>query len=164
VRSMVGPAAALRRHRAFERALLEKYPSIATRVRRFLDARPSSPRSSTIPASGVSGRRSRRCSTRTSCAACCQMLDESEFLIRYGHPVHLALPRPASLRVQRRHPGVPGVVPPAESDSGMFGGNSNWRGPIWMPVNGLISGAAADTTPTTATASRSSVPPDRAPG
>jgi hypothetical protein len=27
---------------------------------------------------------------------------------------------------------------PAESDSGMFGGNSNWRGPIWMPVNILI--------------------------
>ena len=27
---------------------------------------------------------------------------------------------------------------PAESDSGMFGGNSNWRGPIWMPVNVLI--------------------------
>jgi hypothetical protein len=27
---------------------------------------------------------------------------------------------------------------PAESDNGMFGGNSNWRGPIWMPVNGLI--------------------------
>jgi hypothetical protein len=27
---------------------------------------------------------------------------------------------------------------PAESDSGMFGGNSNWRGPIWMPVNLLI--------------------------
>ena len=27
---------------------------------------------------------------------------------------------------------------PAESDTGMFGGNSNWRGPIWMPVNGLI--------------------------
>ena len=27
---------------------------------------------------------------------------------------------------------------PAESDSGMFGGNSNWRGPVWMPVNMLI--------------------------
>jgi hypothetical protein len=27
---------------------------------------------------------------------------------------------------------------PSESDSGMFGGNSNWRGPIWMPVNALI--------------------------
>ena len=27
---------------------------------------------------------------------------------------------------------------PGDSDSGMFGGNSNWRGPIWMPVNGFI--------------------------
>ena len=27
---------------------------------------------------------------------------------------------------------------PGESDSGMFGGNSNWRGPVWMPVNQLI--------------------------
>ncbi len=27
---------------------------------------------------------------------------------------------------------------PAESDTGMFGGNSNWRGPVWMPVNVLI--------------------------
>ena len=27
---------------------------------------------------------------------------------------------------------------PAESDSGMFGGNSNWRGPVWMPVNALL--------------------------
>jgi hypothetical protein len=27
---------------------------------------------------------------------------------------------------------------PAESDTGMFGGNSNWRGPIWMPVNTLL--------------------------
>ena len=27
---------------------------------------------------------------------------------------------------------------PAESDSGLFGGNSNWRGPIWMPINYLL--------------------------
>ena len=27
---------------------------------------------------------------------------------------------------------------PAESNTGMFGGNSNWRGPIWMPVNAMI--------------------------
>ena len=27
---------------------------------------------------------------------------------------------------------------PAESDSGLFGGNSNWRGPVWVPVNALI--------------------------
>jgi len=30
---------------------------------------------------------------------------------------------------------------PGESDSGMFGGNSNWRGPIWMPVNTMIARA-----------------------
>ena len=33
---------------------------------------------------------------------------------------------------------------PAESDTGMFGGNSNWRGPIWMPVNGLTVRGALD--------------------
>src|SRR5262249_48020646 len=33
---------------------------------------------------------------------------------------------------------VPGNYLPAESDSAMFGGNSNWRGPIWMPLNVLI--------------------------
>ena len=27
---------------------------------------------------------------------------------------------------------------PAESDTGMFGGNSNWRGPVWFPVNCLL--------------------------
>ena len=27
---------------------------------------------------------------------------------------------------------------PAESDSGMFGGNSNWRGPVWMPINAIL--------------------------
>jgi len=30
---------------------------------------------------------------------------------------------------------------PAESDTGMFGGNSNWRGPVWFPINGLLSRA-----------------------
>ena len=32
---------------------------------------------------------------------------------------------------------------PGESDSGMFGGNSNWRGPVWMPINYLLSTHAA---------------------
>ena len=36
---------------------------------------------------------------------------------------------------------------PAESDTGMFGGNSNWRGPIWMPVNALIIRALGDLYP-----------------
>jgi hypothetical protein len=40
---------------------------------------------------------------------------------------------------------------PAESDSGMFGGNSNWRGPIWFPVNALIIRALLSSTSITAT-------------
>ena len=38
-------------------------------------------------------------------------------------------------------PGLPGAVidyEPAESRTGMYGGNSNWRGPVWMPVNYLV--------------------------
>jgi hypothetical protein len=66
------------------------------------------------------------------------MLDENEFFSPYGiralsryHAEH-----PYVFRVGNQEYGV-GYLP-AESDSGMFGGNSNWRGPIWMPVNGLI--------------------------
>jgi hypothetical protein len=66
------------------------------------------------------------------------MLDENEFLSPYGIR--------ALSRHHAEHPYVFQVGSeahvveylPAESDSGMFGGNSNWRGPIWLPVNGLI--------------------------
>src|SRR5215467_244081 len=67
-----------------------------------------------------------------------RMLDEREFLSPYGIR--------ALSRHHAEHPYVFDVggqeyrvsYLPAESDTGMFGGNSNWRGPIWMPVNGLI--------------------------
>ncbi|AFY61115.1 hypothetical protein [Synechococcus sp. PCC 6312] len=67
-----------------------------------------------------------------------KMLDESEFLSDYGlrslsryhleHPYKFVLGRDI-YRVDYL---------PAESTSGMFGGNSNWRGPVWMPVNAII--------------------------
>jgi hypothetical protein len=67
-----------------------------------------------------------------------RMLDENEFLSRYGiralsryHADH-----PYSFWVQSQEYQVNYL--PAESDTGMFGGNSNWRGPIWMPVNALL--------------------------
>jgi Glycosyl hydrolase family 63 C-terminal domain len=67
-----------------------------------------------------------------------RMLDEREFLSPYGiralsraHAEH-----PYVFRVHGEEYRVSYL--PAESDSGMFGGNSNWRGPIWMPVNVLL--------------------------
>jgi hypothetical protein len=67
-----------------------------------------------------------------------RMLDEDEFLSPYGIRAlsrsHLEHPYVVNVQGQEYRVGyVPG-----ESDSGMFGGNSNWRGPIWMPVNQLI--------------------------
>ena len=67
-----------------------------------------------------------------------RMLDESEFLSPYGIR--------ALSRYHKDHPytfTIDGHVyrvdyEPAESSTGLFGGNSNWRGPIWMPVNALL--------------------------
>jgi hypothetical protein len=67
-----------------------------------------------------------------------RMLDENEFFGPYGirslskyHEQH-----PFVLYVGDQEHRVDYL--PAESDNGMFGGNSNWRGPVWMPVNVLI--------------------------
>ncbi|HEY8401321.1 MAG TPA: glucosidase [Cytophagaceae bacterium] len=67
-----------------------------------------------------------------------RMLDETEFLSDYGIR--------ALSKYHKDHPyhyhfnGTTFTVAylPGESDSGLFGGNSNWRGPIWFPVNYLI--------------------------
>jgi hypothetical protein len=67
-----------------------------------------------------------------------RMLDESEFLSPYGLRAlsRQHLDHPYVFHVGNEEYRV-GYLP-AESDSGMFGGNSNWRGPIWMPVNVLV--------------------------
>jgi hypothetical protein len=67
-----------------------------------------------------------------------RMLDESEFLGPYGirSISRYHLDHPYVLNVGWQEYRVQYV--PAESDTGMFGGNSNWRGPVWMPINFLI--------------------------
>jgi len=73
------------------------------------------------------------------------MLDENEFLSVYGIR--------ALLRYHLDHPYAFQVADqvyrvdyePAESSSGLFGGNSNWRGPIWFPVNMLLIRALIST-------------------
>ena len=66
------------------------------------------------------------------------MLDENEFFGPYGirsiSRYHLEHPFVFNLNGQE----FKVQYLPAESNTGMFGGNSNWRGPVWMPVNGLL--------------------------
>jgi len=67
-----------------------------------------------------------------------KMLDENEFFGPYGirsiSKFHEQ--NPYVLHVDGQEHRVDYL--PAESDTGMFGGNSNWRGPVWMPINTLI--------------------------
>jgi hypothetical protein len=139
VRSMVGllPLCAVT---VFDGVLLEKYPELGGRFGSFLEARPELTAFIHDPGElGVAGRRLASVLNAAKLRrVLATMLDEREFLGPYGirslsrwHAEH-----PYVLRVGEREYRVSYL--PAESDSGMFGGNSNWRGPVWMPVNGLI--------------------------
>ncbi|SPD75597.1 conserved hypothetical protein [uncultured Desulfobacterium sp.] len=139
VRSMVGllPLCAAT---VFDGLLLKKYPEAAQNLQRFLDARPEIRSFIHDPSKpGCGGRRLGSILDETRLRrVLSRMLDEREFLSPYGirslsrfHAEH-----PFVFRVGDQEYRVSYL--PAESDTGMFGGNSNWRGPIWMPVNALI--------------------------
>jgi hypothetical protein len=140
VRSMVGliPLFAVE---VLEPELLEELPEFARRLEWFLKYRPDLAKLvSHWQTEGeghrrllslLRGHRMKKLLTR--------MLDETEFLSDYGVRA-----------LSRHHESNPYVFElmdgqrlsvgyrPAESDTGLFGGNSNWRGPIWFPVNYLI--------------------------
>jgi hypothetical protein len=123
-----------------EPELLEKLPDFKRRLQWFLKHRPDLAqlvsrweepgRGERRLLSLLRGHRMKRLLRR--------MLDETEFLSDHGVR--------ALSRQHRDHPytltchgsALTVRYQPAESDSGMFGGNSNWRGPIWFPVNYLI--------------------------
>jgi hypothetical protein len=139
VRSMVGllPLCAVT---VFEGKVFAKYPESREHLQRFLAARPEMQRE--IHESFKPGPTGRMMTSildeRKLRRVLAKMLDEKEFLSEFG-----------IRSLSRYHADHPYVFSaggqeyrvsylPAESDTGMFGGNSNWRGPIWMPVNGLI--------------------------
>jgi hypothetical protein len=118
----------------------KKYPAIAKRFQDYMAARPELVNFIHDPSkAGHAGRRLGSILDESKLRrVLARMLDENEFLSPFGI-------RSLS-RYHDRHPYVFHAggqehrvsYLPAESDTGMFGGNSNWRGPIWMPVNALI--------------------------
>jgi hypothetical protein len=139
VRSMVGllPLCAVT---VFEGEFREKYPELMKRFEHFLEARPELATFIHDPnKGGQEGRRMGAILNETKLRrVLARMLDEKEFLSAYGIR--------ALSRYHAEHPYVMQAggeeyrvsYVPGESDTGMFGGNSNWRGPIWVPVNALI--------------------------
>jgi len=136
IRSMVGllPLCAAT---VFPPNVEERFPELLKRVRNFLAEHPDLAEgmtrknaAGTFLSSIMDENKLRHVLNR--------MLDENEFLSPYGI-------RSIS-RYHAEHPYIFYVNGqeyrvdywPAESESGMFGGNSNWRGPIWFPINALI--------------------------
>jgi len=141
VRSMVGllPLCA---STIFEPSILGAHPRLMELIQLFRERHPEVVSQVAPTVTGYIGFGGRRLlSTLTKARlerVLTYLLDENEFLSPFGI-------RSLS-KVHENHPfvfhagGQTSTVSylPAESNTGMFGGNSNWRGPIWMPVNCLI--------------------------
>jgi hypothetical protein len=139
VRSMVGliPLFAVE---TLEPETLEQLPAFRERLEWFIQNRPDlSSNVACMQTKGMGARRLLAIVTQDKLRRILQkMLDETEFLSDYGIR--------AISRCHAEHPYVFDVngtqfqvkYEPAESSSGLFGGNSNWRGPIWFPVNFLL--------------------------
>jgi hypothetical protein len=143
VRSMVG-LIPLYACEIIEQDVIEKLPGFAKRMRWFLENRQdlakytsymqAEPGDHTAHEHRLLAIPSRERLTRVLR----YLLDETEFLSRHG-----------VRSVSRFHAATPYIFrhgseefrvqyDPAESSSGLFGGNSNWRGPVWFPVNYLL--------------------------
>jgi Glycosyl hydrolase family 63 C-terminal domain len=139
IRSMVGliPLFAVE---TLEPELLARLPDFKRRLEWFVDNRPDLTENlACMRTHGAGERRLLSIVNRDQLRRVLQyMLDEQEFFSPYGIR--------AVSRCHREHPytlNVNGMehrvdYEPGESSTGLFGGNSNWRGPIWFPVNFLL--------------------------
>jgi len=139
VRSLVGllPLCATS---VIPKEFLDRFPRAVQRIRHFLQKHPELVANLPSPTKpGVEERHLLAVLDETKLRrVLARMLDEERFLSPHGirslsrwHKDH-----PFTLQVHGEEYTVEYL--PAESNTGMFGGNSNWRGPIWFPMNALI--------------------------
>jgi hypothetical protein len=139
VRSLVGllPLCAAT---VFDPDVVDRHPEIMERVAEFVDVFADAlPSLAHLPGPNAEGRRMISLVDEQRLRRILEiMLDEEEFLGAHGIRA-----------ISRRHLEQPCIFDwsgqeynvhylPAESDTGMFGGNSNWRGPVWFPMNVVI--------------------------
>ena len=139
VRSLVGliPLFAVE---TLECDIVEQLPGFKRRMQWFIDNHPEfCEHVETVAKPGGGVRRLLAITTRDQLPRVLRyLLDQGEFLSPYGIR--------ALSQFHRAHPYILAVngtehrvdYEPAESTTGLFGGNSNWRGPIWFPVNYLL--------------------------
>ncbi len=139
VRSMVGliPLFAVE---TLEPEIVERLPGFERRMQWFMDNHPDVPEH--IEMTQRSARGVRRLlslvNRKQLKRVLSRMLDETEFLSPYGVRAlsRYHLDHPYEVQVNGHVSRV--EYEPAESTTGLFGGNSNWRGPVWFPVNYLL--------------------------
>ncbi len=139
VRSMVGliPLFAVE---VLDPALLKELPGFTSRMECYLNARPDLAKLVSRWQEGGKGERHLLSLLRGHRMKCLlrRMLDETEFLSDHGVRALSKVHEEKPYRLECG--GLMHEVKywPAESLTGLFGGNSNWRGPVWMPVNYLL--------------------------
>jgi hypothetical protein len=139
IRSMVGliPLFAVE---TLEPEVLDRLPEFKRRLEWFIDNRPDLTESfACMGRTGMGERRLLSIANQDQLRRILKhMLDEREFLSPYGIRALSQFHRenPYSLRVNGTEHRVD--YEPGESTTAVFGGNSNWRGPIWFPVNFLL--------------------------
>lgn len=139
IRSMVGliPLFAVE---TLEPEIVDRLPGFKRRMQWFIDNHPDVPEHIEMTQRSARGvRRLLSLANRKQLKRIlCRMLDETEFLSPYGvrSLSRYHLDHPYEVQVNDHTSRVD--YEPAESNSGLFGGNSNWRGPVWFPLNYLL--------------------------